>query len=358
MTWWSHRRQLLGRAGAAPLDTLKRIVAVYSTHPTAPLALLARCADHTRAEFQNLEETRKMIRLPAMRGSAFLLLAETAARIFAATRQPLEKHAGSLAFGGLDFESYARLTPQVLDCLKTPSTPAKLRACGASDEDVYMVARVLAREGRVLKVGHSLRTDQLEYVAAAAWLGRELEDIDRTEALAWLANEYLRAFGPARVADFAWWAGVPRRVAASALAPCNTVESDGYLILEQDAAAFECIDQIDPKAMDVLPKWDSYTMGYAPDGRQRFVDDRFLCLAYTAVVGSPGATSGDGNPLILRGGRAVASWSHRFVGNRLIVSVKPFARAALSDDIFDAVGQQLSASSVDVTRQDQAAAAT
>src|SRR5437588_438476 len=72
----------------------------------------------------------------------------------------------------------------------------------------------------------------------------------------------------------------------------------------------------------------------------------------------PGATRGDGNPLILRGGRAVASWSHRFAANQLIVGVKPFGHAALSDDIFDAVGQLLSASSVEVTRQDQAAAAT
>ena len=90
-----------------------------------------------------------------------------------------------------------------------------------------MVARVLAREGRVLRVGHSLRTDQLEYVATAAWLGQELEGVDRSEALEWLAREYLRAFGPARGVDFAWWAGVPRRSAAAALARLKTLESSG-----------------------------------------------------------------------------------------------------------------------------------
>src|SRR5205823_15026615 len=111
---------------------------------------------------------------------------------------------------------------------------------------------------------------------------------------------------------------------------------------------FERTEPIEPDAVDVLPKWDSYTMAYAPDGRQRFVDDRFLSLAYTTVVGSPGATSGDGNPLILRGGRAVASWSHRFAGNRLIVSIRPFENEAAPDGVFDAVGELLDASSVEV----------
>jgi hypothetical protein len=345
---WTYRRQALGRAGSTPLETLRSVIGVYSTHPTAPLALLARCAALQPTDLGDMEQRRQVVRLPALRQSAFLLPTSTAARVFAATRQPLEKHAGRLQFGGLDFDAYARLTPRVLECLSRPSTPGELRACFPSTEDVYMVARVLAREGKVLRVGGSLRTDQLKYVATEAWLGRPLDEADRQESLVWLAGEYLRAFGPARPADFAWWAGSPRRAALAALEPLETVERDGLLLLEADSQAFGRVEPIDPEAVDVLPKWDSYTMGYAPDGRQRLVEDRFLSRAYTSVAGSPGATAGDGLPLVLRSGRAVASWSHHFEGNRLSITVAPFEGQQVPDRVFDAVGTLLGASSLDV----------
>jgi Winged helix DNA-binding domain len=348
---WTYRRQALGRAGREPLEVLRSIVGVYSTHPTAPLALLARCAGLQPKEFTDMEQRRQVVRLPAMRQSAFLLPTDTAERVFAATRVPLEKHAGRLRFGGLTFDAYARLTPRVVECLTTPSTPAELRRCFPTQDDVYMVARVLAREGKVLRVGGSLRTDQLKYVATEAWLGRPLDDVDPHEALTWLAAEYLRAFGPARAADFAWWAGTTRRAASAALAQLETTEREhGLVMLEEDQQreAFDHVQPVDPEAVDVLPKWDSYTMAYAPGGRQRLVDDRFLSCAYTSVAGSPGATAGDGLPLVLRSGCAIASWSHRFEGNRLTVTVAPFEGQRLPDGTFDAIGQLLSASSISV----------
>jgi hypothetical protein len=346
---WSYRRQRLGRAAQAPLETLGAIVGVYSTHPTAPLALLARCAGLAPEDVRSMEQRRQVVRIPGMRQSTFMVPTETAPRVFAATRLPLERHAARLQYGGLDFDAYARLTPRVLECCATPVTPAELRRCAASDEDVYLVARVLAREGRILRVGGSLRTDQLKYVATEAWLDRPLEQVDRREALVWLAGEYLRAFGPARVSDFAWWAGITRSSAVAALAEIGTSECDGLLMLDGDRDAFETVEPIDPEALDVLPKWDSYTMAYAPDGRRRLVDDQFLTRAYTSVTSSPGATAGDGLPLVLRNGRAVASWSHRFDRDRLLVMVAPFAGEYLPGSAFDAVGHLLSAAAVEVS---------
>ena len=39
---WSYRRQSLGRSSQAASDALRRTVGVHASHPTAPLALLAR----------------------------------------------------------------------------------------------------------------------------------------------------------------------------------------------------------------------------------------------------------------------------------------------------------------------------
>jgi hypothetical protein len=124
------------------------------------------------------------------------------------------------------------------------------------------------------------------------------------------------------------------------------------LLLAEDAEAFDHVEPLEPDHMDVLPKWDSYTMGYAPDGRARFIEDRFLNRAYTSVTGSPGATSGDGLPLVLVGGRAVATWAHRFDGNRLSVSVAAFerdTRAPIGEATFQDAASLLGASDLEVT---------
>jgi hypothetical protein len=353
LTAWTLQRQRLESPAASPLEALESTIAVYSTHPSAPLTLLARAQDLAPSEFQALERQRQAVRIVAMRGSAFMVPTGTAGAIFSAAGLSEGKLESTLRSRGLDLETYRRLAPRVLECCTTPLTPAMLKACLPLPEDVYMVARVLARQGQILRVNDgSLRTDTLKYVATVAWLGQPFEALDRAEALAWLAREYLRAFGPIRHADFAWWSGCTRREAAAALSQPETVERDGLILHAEDAGPFDHVEPPDLEHVDILPKWDALTMGYAPDGRQRFIDDRFLSLAYTSVTGSPGATSGDGLPLILRGGRAIASWSHRFAGQHLEVSVTPFEdtrKAPTGEAAFEGVAKLLGARSLKVT---------
>jgi hypothetical protein len=165
------------------LEALRGVVAVYSTHPTAPLALLARTADLVPPAYRELEQQRVAVRIVGMRGSAFLVPTAYAAAIFSATRLASDRLETRLRYGNLDLETFERLVPRVLECCATPLTPAELRAWLPVADDVYMVARVLARRGQIIRVGASLRTDQLRYVATTAWLGQPLEEIDRQEAL-------------------------------------------------------------------------------------------------------------------------------------------------------------------------------
>ena len=73
-------------------------------------------------------------------------------------------------------------------------------------------------------------------------------------------------------ADFCWWAGVPAGRASVALSTVKTVElGDGYLLPAGDLEGFEAAEGLGAEAIDLLPKWDCYTTGYAPDTRQRFV---------------------------------------------------------------------------------------
>jgi hypothetical protein len=329
------------------LTALRGVIAVYSTHPTAPLSLLARSRAFEPTELGVLEHDKQALRLLAMRGSSFLVPAESAARMFSATRAPHARLARRLAVDGVDLATYRRLTPRVLEAAATPLLPRDVRRLVGEDAAV-LVSRILSWEGRVLRIGGHLRVDQLRYVATHAWLGHELEAVDPAAAWAWLAHEYLRAFGPARLADFAWWAGASRQVASQALDDVQVTElGHGLLALPEDVARFKRVQPLDPDALDVLPKWDAYTMAYAPEGRQRLVEDAHLALAYTSRENSPGAMAGDGRPLILRSGRAVATWAHRFAREQMAVTVEPFPGErldrALLEAAFEPIGRLLQA---------------
>ncbi len=172
---WSYHRQQLGRAASGPVEVLRDVVAIYSSHPTAPLSLLSRSSSFDGGRFSEMEQRREVLRIPAMRQSIFLVPAETTPRIFAATRLPMEKHARRLRYAGLDWDEYTRLKQKVLEHLQEPITASELRKRLRMDASVMTGVRVMTNEGLVLRLGTSLRTDNLRYVATEAWLGHPLE---------------------------------------------------------------------------------------------------------------------------------------------------------------------------------------
>lgn len=342
---WTYRRQRLDGSAPSALDALHAVVAVYSSHPTGPLALLARCAAMTADEYTALEARREVVRIPAMRGSIFLVPRDTAPRVFSATRQPLEKLASRLAYGGYSWDDYHALKPRALELAREPLTPTALQeSLGQAEGERLMTAlRLMSYEGLLLRVSTSLRTDQLRYVAADAWLGEPLPEADPDEAFTWLVGAYLRGYGPARVQDIAWWIGAPLGRVRTALRSIDHVDiGAGSLLAAEQQHAFECAEPLDPDAIALLPKWDALTMGHAGDGRTRFLDETHRPLAYTRA--------GDGLPLLLHGGRAIATWNHRFTGQRLVVTVTPFPGEALprslDESTFAEVGRMLGAASV------------
>jgi len=328
---WTWRSQGLDREAESPRQALATAICAYSSHPSGPLTLLAR-GRFDAAAFAALERDRHAIRLPGPRGSIFLLPVETAARIRAASDVPLAKLLPRLQWAGLDLAAYEALKPRVLDALAEPRSAADLeRAVPVPGVKVDVVARVMAHEGLVLRIAESLRADRLRYVATAAWLGHPLEPAEPEPARAWLAAEYLRAFGPASVEDFAWWAGLTRSAARAAMAAVETVAiGDGLLLPAALEREWQAAPSAAPEALALVPKWDAYTMGLGPRGRRRLIADDHLALAYSkGGTGGAGATSGDGLPLVLRGGRAIANWSHTFSGAHMNVTVRPWERATV-----------------------------
>jgi len=312
-------RQGLGGEGGL-LGALTEVVAVYSAQPSGPLSLAARVATFDPGEFAALEQERLAVRVPAMRSSAHLVPTATVARVMAATRPPLARFAWHLKPHGYTLDDHAALRDEVRAVATTPLTSKQLQAAlGWSSALVRGVVQIASMEGTVVRVGGSgLRSNAIGWVSTDAWLGGPIDAVDPDDARAWLAGDYLRAFGPARVEDFAWWTSSTKPRAAAALAGVATVEvAPGLLLRAEDEAAFAAVEPLPPDHVDLLPVWDAYTMGYPSTGRTRFGPPEVLDRLYD--------DAGNGLGVVLAGGRAVGSWNSRFVGRTMQVDMEELA---------------------------------
>ena len=98
-----------------------------------------------------------------------------------------------------------------------------------------------------------------------------------------------------------------------------TLEND-YLILPDDVQKFDQFTPLPIENIDILPQWDSYTMGYAPDGRKRFVDPDMQDRLY----GKLGATGGNALGAVLINGLTQGVWSSRFKGDLMVILLNMF----------------------------------
>jgi Winged helix DNA-binding domain len=343
VTAFAFRRQALGGSAATAVDALDAAIAVYSANPTGPLSIRARAAGVTPDDVRALELDRRVVRMRAMRTSAFLVPLEHAAVVAAATAVPEARFAWLLRAAGIPDAGLPAVRTEVMRVAQAPATVAELRARLADDgvNEPWMRGAALGRvlslltgSGELVAIGQaSLSSNALRYVAREAWFGPAAGGTSPSaeDARAWLADAYLRRFGPAREADFAWWSGIRRGEAAAAVARVPTVELDGGLLLrEADVEAWERTQPL-PDRVTLVPKWDAWTMGYPLEGRERFVDRD----AHDRVF------DGDGNGLamVLVAGRAVGAWGHRGDGRTLEVDLDLFERP--SPRLAEAVGAHL-----------------
>lgn len=319
---WSHQQQKLGRAASSGQAALRDVIAVYSSQPTAPLSLFARVKNYDANKFRALEQERQAIRMGGMRGSIHLMPRETAPQVFYATAGENPKMVEfRLKVAGATPQEYAAFKKSVFKHVQEPMTVRALKAVtGESKTGLGTLLRAMSDEALVMRVGAAgLRSNDLNYVPIKNWLGEELPKADKSEALVWLAREYLRAFGPARIQDFMWWTANTKTTVTKVFSNIETVDvGNGYWLLKEQERAFSKIKPFTADVIDVIPKWDCYEMGYAPDGRGRFVTSDKQERLYDRV--------GDGVGAILLNGLAIAAWDLRGVKDKLDINIDWFER--------------------------------
>ncbi len=328
---WSFHRQYLGKTGDDIEQVLQDIIGVYSAHPTAPLSLHSRMKSFEEQDFLRLDELKLAFRIPAMRLSIYMLHRETTHLVFSATVQPAPDPVWEKRYSQknryIPPQDYENWKKEIVQLTNRPMSGAEIKeATDIPDNLVKLVLNRMAYEGSLLRVGAtSLRSNKISYVTTNAWAGNKFSRVDSDEALIWLAGEYLRAFGPARIKDFQWWAGITAGRAKAAISNQETMQiDDDYVLLAKDLQEFESFTKPVQDNIAILPRWDTYTMGYAPDGRERLVSPDMQHHIY----GSIGATGGNALGAVLVNGKAHGSWDSRFAGNKMTVNLNMFEKPA------------------------------
>jgi hypothetical protein len=158
---------------------------------------------------------------------------------------------------------------------------------------------------------------QQTFVLFDRWLPRA-KSLPREQALGELAARYFTGHGPATVADFAWWSGLPASDARAAvhLARGRIVEEaiDGcsYWLARTAVPS--------PRAgarsrAHLLPAFDEFLVGYA---------DRSAVLA-SAVQRRVNTGGGILYPTLVLDGRVVGTWKRRFARGQVVFEPAPFA---------------------------------
>jgi winged helix DNA-binding protein len=263
--WWSWRRQRLDRSCRGVDDCLRSIVGIPNAHPSGPLSLLARVPRVMMGMYDGAIENRVALRLPAMRKGVYVLHGETAHLVHHATRPASARKNGSAN----------AVRSAILRAARTPMTPDEIseRMKDPPDRLAPTLNAMLADASLLRVKAPGAGSNTFSLVATRSWLGHGLPPADGDEALIWLAGEYLSTYGPATVADFAWWAGVAEDRAEPAMRSYDIADvGDGALMGRKDAHAFELARPVAGR-VNLLPALDPYTMGYAPGpSRERFAD--------------------------------------------------------------------------------------
>jgi hypothetical protein len=332
---WRMHRQFLDRPFTSRniVDLVNAIGWVYSPGCSTPyLSLWARLPSFKTEDLNKLVfDERKLVQLETLRGCTMLVprnQAAVALRIRPRTFTELAKQARQMM--PVTDPEMDRLKTKLLQELEggtqtaeklqasiprnlVKDFPPELKRIGFINS-LSLALNLLKEEGRILKIQTRRRLDSTEYsYILLSQLLPELDPFAMRNQEAWtrLAAQYFKAESPARVRDFAWWAGINVTDAIKGiedvkpkLVPISVEGSkDEYLIPESD------VDELHSFAahetpFSLIPYRDTFLKG------QREIVDRFLSVEHADKPFSrwKGKLINDPLATIVRDGMVVGVW--------------------------------------------------
>jgi len=264
------RQGLLGRSDSPVADVVERLVGLQAQEPVDPyVALWDRIADLDPDVLSTMIEQRAAVRMGLMRTTLHLVTARDAALLYPVMQEVLVRAFRSSPFArALAGADVAAVVDQERTLLvATPSSPADLgRRLGERWPDLdgpsmAYAARFLLPLVQVPPRGLWGRSGRTINTTAEAWLGHPLDAAADPDAV---VLRYLRAFGPASVADIRTWSWMTAlRPVIERLRP--------HLRIFRDEAGRELLDVQDgtiadpdqPAPIRLLAQYDNVFLSHA-----------------------------------------------------------------------------------------------
>ena len=312
---------------AARGDAVEMVRAICGVNaqfrPAMLLSLRARLRGFEPGDLTDLTDARRLlVRTWAMRGTIHLLSRDDPGWLLPLVGPPaLAKARGRRWELGLDEEKVARGLAEMKAILGDagPLTRDELMerlnyrglAIERKSQAPYHLIAFAGLNGLVI-MGPDRPDREPTYMLA----DRPAEKLtSREEALAALAERYLRGYGPASPADFAAWSGLP---AADSRKGWALLKESGRLKdVDVDGRVLGTIETGPAPpglVVNLLPAFDALVLGYAD--RELVVPGKHYKDVYHG---------GQTVPVVLVNGAAAGVWRYEARGRQVRIEVRPFA---------------------------------
>ena len=332
---WRMHRQFLDRSFSSKnlLELIKSVGWIYSPGCSTPyLSLWARMGSFKAEDLHKLVfDEHKVVQLETLRGCTMLVprdQANVALRIRTRTFTELSKQARQqMPVTDAEMEklkvailkslhSGAKTSEQIQHAV--PSNLARdfgpdLKRIGLTNS-LSLAINLLKEEGKLLKIQSKKRLDTMDYsfvLASSILPDADPQNLRMEAACAQLAQQYFKAEAPARIKDFAWWAGInvtdAIRGAGEVKPKLIPIQVEGtpdeFLISESDLDEFFSFEPQE-FAINFIPYRDTYLKG------QREIVNRFVSSEHGDKPFSrwKGKLINDPLATIILNGRVVGVW--------------------------------------------------
>jgi hypothetical protein len=325
------RHHLLGPA-ATDLVTICRDICGAQAQMMSPAYLQLWTRNHAimRTEIENaLWKSRTLVKTSLMRQTLHLIPSdEFSLYISALRRSRVDAVLRVMERVGVTAEEGHGLTAEIMKAvsdraLTQPEIRAAVRLKASKRvrawmDKVWSIIRIPVAEG-LLCYG-SGEGNTVRFIRSDQWLRKpDLKPVAEDEARRRLLSKYLRAYGPAKLKDFAHWSGLPmtqvrglREAAGTELLDIE-VEGERRLLQLDDAKAILGRKSVAP-CVRLLPHFDPYLLAHR--GKDHLLEKKH----YKRVYRNQGWIS----PVVLVDGAIAGTWSHRLQGKQFTISVELF----------------------------------
>ncbi|WP_236003752.1 winged helix DNA-binding domain-containing protein [Nonomuraea antri] len=307
------RQLLLRRHSLTALEAVEHLVGLQAQAPFPPyFGLWCRLSGFRPQELAELLTGRQVVRIVLMRGTVHLVSAADCLWLRPLTQPMLTRsfqHAFGARIAGADQDAVVKAGLELLR--EGPMTAAALGTAlagafpGTAAADLSQILRSLAALVQVPPRAVWGKSGQAAYATAEAWLGREPHAEPSPEEL---VLRYLRAFGPATVADVQAWSGLTGlREVVERLRPRLVMLSDTMFDLPDAPRP----DQDVPAPVRLLAPFDNLLLSHAD--RTRVIADEHRRRVITV--------NGQVHGTVLIDGFVQGIWKR----DKTTVTVEPFA---------------------------------